>query len=152
MKDDSNAGSGDLFPAWGDGFVHHYRKQINPSYGRFGLIGLSIREFILGQIPWQIGWFVVTFITNRPTITGASLTLVGSIMIISTALSALSVGTVTLVARDRTALDHPGYTICYLFFYRFFHITVRFVGTLLGLYFYYLYWRYGREREISLPI
>lgn len=132
--------------------LHHYRKQVNPSYGRFGLIGLPIRAIILGLILSEIGWFVITFITSNQTITGASLMLIASVMIVSTALSALNVGTVALVARNRRALDHPAFAICYLCLYRFLHVSVRFLGTLLGLFSFYLYWRYRREREISLPI
>lgn len=132
--------------------LHHYRKQLNPSYGLFGLIGLPFRAIIYGIIFWQIGWFVVTFITSRSSIMEASLLLIASIIIISIALSALSVGTVTLFARNRRALDHPSFAICYLCFYRFLHFSVRFLGSLLGLYSFYLYWRYRREREISLPV
>lgn len=131
---------------------HHYRKQFNPRYGRFGVFGLPIRAGILALILGQMGLFVVTFVTNRPSITGATVMLLFSVLIISIALAAISVGTAALVARDRTALDNPIYALCYLFIYRFFHVTVRFLGTLLGLYSAYLFWRHRREREIQLPI
>lgn len=132
--------------------LHHYRKQLNPRYGRFGVFGLPFRAAILLLILGQMGWFVVTFVTSRSSITGATFLLLFSVLIISIALAAISVGTATIVCRDRTALDHPSFALAYLVIYRFFHVSVRFLGTLLGLYSYYLLWRYEQEREIPLPI
>lgn len=110
--------------------LFHYRKQFNPSYGRFGLIGMPLRGTILTIVFWQIATFIFIFVTNRPSITKSLLLLVASVVIISIALSALSVGTVALFTRNRMILDNPLYALLYLFLYRFFHATVRFLGTL----------------------
>ncbi len=132
--------------------LHHYRKQLNPSYGRFGVIGLPFRAAVLGLILAQMGAFIATFVSNQASVSAASLTLLLSVSVISVALASISVGTVVMVARDRTVLDHPSLAILYLLLYRLFHITVRFTGTVLGFYSFYLHWRYRQKREIPLPL
>jgi hypothetical protein len=60
---------------------------------------------------------------------------------VTTGLSAFMIGVTIVVCRDRKSLNVPAALPMYLLVYRWFHLTVRFVGSIYGVYNYVRYRR-----------
>lgn len=116
----------------------HLRKQGSRSHGTLGLIGLPIRLAIIGLTLWFVARVGMGVASSASALSVAGeLLLQGAL--ISTALMALSIGVIALVARDTQAIRSLSGMILYLLVYRWFLISVRFAGSIYGVYCYLRY-------------
>lgn len=123
----------------------HLRKQGSRSHGTLGLIGLPIRLAIIGLTLW----FVVRIALGVSS-SASVLSVAGELLfhgaLISTALMALSIAVIALVARDTKAIRSLSGMVLYLLVYRWFLISVRFAGSLYGV---YCYLRFVGESQMD---
>jgi cellulose synthase/poly-beta-1,6-N-acetylglucosamine synthase-like glycosyltransferase len=119
----------------------HLRKSGDRSYGTLGMIGLPMRMSLIALVFVVLLQSAFAVISGPATVPGMASQLLISGIIITTGLMALGIGITIVVCRDRKVLQESLGLLLYLFVYRWFVITVRFLGSLKGLYYYYLYWR-----------
>lgn len=119
----------------------HLNKQGRSTYGTLGLIGLPLRLSILLLIVWSMVTAVQALVGGQVALRSVVLAVGVGGTIVTSGLSAIMVCSAVLCCRDRTALEMPLSAFLYLFVYRWFHLTVRFTGTIYGLYRYVLYRR-----------
>lgn len=118
----------------------HIRKQGSRKYGTLGLIGLPIRLALISVVFLLLSEMIYSIaMSNSLLHTIPSLLWSGTLL--STALMSFSLGLVVLVCRDRKPLRNMGGMIAYLAIYRWFLISVRFIGSVYGIYCYLLYLR-----------
>lgn len=121
----------------------HLRKQGSKNHGTMGLIGLPIRLAIIGLSLWFVVRVGLGLVSSSP-IVGVVGELLFHGALISTGLMALSIAVIALVARDDRAIRSLVGMVLYLGVYRWFLLTVRFAGSIYGV---YCYARYMGESQ-----
>lgn len=124
----------------------HLRKQGSRQHGTLGLIGLPVRLAIIGLTLWFVARVGLGLASDASVLSVvAELLFHGALL--STGLMALSIGVIALVASDDLAIRSLSGMVLYLVFYRWFLLSVRFTGSIYGV---YCYLRYvGEESQID---
>lgn len=119
----------------------HAGKSGSRAYGTLGLVGLPLKLAVGALVFWTMGTAVLSILNGQVqfSVVLVEATIVSTM--VTTGLSAFMIGVTIVVCRDRKSLNVPAALPLYLLVYRWFHLTVRFIGSIYGVYNYVRYRR-----------
>lgn len=124
----------------------HSDKSGSRAYGMLGVVGLPLKLALGALVFWSIGTTIFSILNGQLQFSVVFVQAFIVTTVITTGLSAFMIGITIVFCRDRKSLDVPGALPLYLAVYRWFHLTVRFIGSIYGI---YNYLRYLRGNNVN---